>query len=103
MRELSDSLSFVRNGRSSTVHVVAPPDTPWPSAVGTEYATMGPAWALVTIPVLTLCGWIARTSPAFDDHYVEAFPDDSLCHACHKALGDQAHLAFEHEQFEPEV
>jgi hypothetical protein len=106
MNELNDDLSFVCHGKTGTVHVIAAsssdmgcdPDRAWPMSVQTEFAEMGPVWALATMPVLALCGWVGKTAPKFDDYCTDCFADEKLCQKCCRALGDQSHRAFEHPQ-----
>lgn len=95
---VTEPLEFVRNGKSGIVHVVAEPGTPFPPSLAAEFASMGPAWALAVMPSLARCGWVGRTAPGFDDHYVANFADDDLCQSCYRSLGDQASLAFEHQR-----
>ncbi len=50
-------------------------------------------------PPLMLCGARLRhTWPGAPGQPVSEFPDDKLCRACVRALGDQAVRAFEHPQ-----
>lgn len=94
-------LEFVRNGKTDIVHVVAEPETPFPTSLVTEFASMGPAWEMAVMPSLARCGWVGRTAPGFDAYYVASFADDDLCRSCHRSLGDQSSSAFEHQQPEP--
>jgi hypothetical protein len=57
---------------------------------------------------VTLCGHTIRLNytGAPDSqvngtgHLIDAFPDDDICWACVRALGDLSHLAFAHPQTE---
>lgn len=95
-----EPLEFVRNGTTGTVHVVASETDHvehYQRAIDRDLLPEEPMLHLALGPVLTLCGWLARTSPAFNDHRTDCFNDDDLCRACHRALGDRAAEAFEHD------
>ena len=73
----SEELEFVENTRTGTVHVL-----PWDDSPPEEI----PAgrWGDSVVALLT--------GP------VSEFPDEFLCRACVRALGDQAARTFEHPQ-----
>ena len=104
-----NELEFVRNGRGA-VHVIAAcgdpergfaPNQQWPASLLDEIADMGPVWAIVTRPMLTVCGLVIKTADGFPGIPTDAFPDEDLCIRCYYKLGEHAPLAFEHPQGEP--
>jgi hypothetical protein len=108
MEPIEDELRFIQNVRSQCVHVVLPSalvEDDGPAAkMSTEEFAAGllEAWARRT-PVV--CGRALHTSsiihmaqdPNFAEYrWVRAFRDEDLCWGCHRGLGDQAALAFQH-------
>jgi hypothetical protein len=111
-------LTFVRVA-ADRVHVVRP-DLPGEELVGVPISPEGePAsasfaaamadWVIRGGPrQVTLCGHTIRlnytgapdSTVNGNGHLVDAFPDDGICWACVKALGDLSRLAFAHPQTE---
>jgi hypothetical protein len=93
-----DDLEFVENTRTGTVHIL-----PWDD--GTSAEVPADAWgeaiaAWLTGPrPLMLCGTKLRCSwPGAPGQPLSEFPDEKLCRACVRVLGDQGARAFEHPQ-----
>jgi hypothetical protein len=96
---------FVRNGRTGMVHIVASDPGMRERAWTRFLAPYGlkppqPMMALMHGPVVSLCGWVGSTSPAFEDRYIDVFCDYEICVKCVRIMGEDAHLAFEHAQYE---
>jgi hypothetical protein len=102
------ALFFVRSGREhipgGRVHVEHHYTDAGPLPEGEEPAEMLAAWLLRGPLAFTLCGLklalggrIRWDADGFG-HRVDRFDDKDLCWRCHRALGDQAHRAFEHAQ-----
>jgi hypothetical protein len=88
-------LEFVRNNRSGAVHVMVFHD---PEAA---HASDGHTLVarLLLHEVQMLCGVRLAVFNAIEGpaNFVSVFSDDELCQGCHRALGDEADRAFEHE------
>lgn len=94
----SEELEFIENTRTGTVHILPWDDRP-PEKI--PEGTLGDvAFVLLTGPApLMLCGTRLRhTWPGAPGQPVSEFPDENLCRACVRALGDQSVRAFGHPQ-----
>lgn len=99
--DFTNDVDFVRNFATNKVHVVVPRLPIWKAdrdAVALPFAAMAD---LDLWKTAMLCGFRALVgmtgSPEIDRaDFVTTFPDEDLCAACIRAMGDDSWRAFEH-------